>query len=328
MRSWAVICGIALAGAGCRDDHGRLSHPARAAKTGFVAVVGVSETDSAWSQIRAAAERHADDFRPLRVRTAAPRVRSPNAQIQLLTRLQREGVRGVCVQVDDPEALAPVLEALRSAGIVVVTMGLPVRGHTPFFHSGVIPRNAGVLLADLAAEAIDGRGTLVVVVPEGEDFFDACHDGFQRQIATHPQIQVLPAIVCPRETSKAQRLIDACAERFPRLDAWVLLDTRLLEPDAGTVLNLPLNGRCVTLGMTPVIQAKLAERSCAATLVADDDAMVSKALELCAMTARGFMVGFQSYEVPIRAVRNREEPVATGEERAAAAEHAHTQPDR
>jgi ABC-type sugar transport system substrate-binding protein len=259
-----------------------------------------------WPVIRSAARQHADDFRPLTIRTEAPPMRSSNAQIQLLQKLQRERVRGVCVDVDDPEALAPALEALRSAGVVVVTMRLPVPGHTPFLHSGIVAQEAGALLADLAAEALQQHGTLALVVPEGLPFFDQGRDGFERKIATYSNVQMLPTLACPRDTAKAQRLVDACAQRFPRLDAWALLDARLLEPDAGTLLSLPAGARFVTLGMTPAIRARLADGTCAAAVEADYNQMVVKALELCAMTARGLMTGYQTYEVPLRAVHGHE----------------------
>jgi ABC-type sugar transport system substrate-binding protein len=222
----------------------------RLSKRGFVAIVGVGEDDPVWPVLRASARRlHGELATPIPLRDAAPTHRSANAQRQLLSKLAGEGLAAVAVQVTDPEALAPELNALASRGIRVVTIGQKTPRDPPYIHCGLDNDAIGTSLANALAERIAGKGTIAVLHADDSD--PASRDrrrAFDDQLATHIGLQAILEFDCNGSPTEARTIIRDTMNRFPRLSGWAVMGNwPLVDHDGKRILP----DGCVMVGVGP-----------------------------------------------------------------------------
>jgi hypothetical protein len=185
---------------------------------------------------------------------------------------------------------------------VVVTMMLPVESGEPFLHAGVDPGTVGAALADALAQQISGRGTLGIVYDDQDPVCRLRRQGFQRQIARYPRLAVLREFDCRGDTTTAARLVRQAMERFPGIDGWAAMDTWPVDfPDAGRPL-LPRACALVVPGPLPDYVHQITTGRCRVLIVADYDAIVTRALEMCLTALNREIVNLRVYEAPPRRV--------------------------
>lgn len=269
-------------------------------EAGFIAVVGTGKTDALWPVLQASAARFQSLTPTALIRAEAPEVVSPNLQARLISQLRKDGMRGLCIQVQDPAALAAELESLRGEGAVVVTIMKPVPAEPPFLHSGVDPVAAGAALADAVARLVPQRGTLGVLY-DGDDELCRLHrQGFGRQMTHYPSLTVLRELDCEGDAARAVDLMRRGMERFPGIDGWVALGSwPLRHPYDGRPLLPPECALVVPGPLDDYVHEFVTDR-CQAMVVADYEAVVTRALEMCSMVLRREIVQVRVYEAPSR----------------------------
>lgn len=270
--------------------------------TGFIAVVGSGRPDPLWPVVRATA-LHFAELAPLPpIRASAPAEISPNLQLQMLGALRDDGMRGLCIQVVDAEAVAAELESLRAHGVVVVTMMRTVASPTPFLHSGIDPDTMGAALAEALADQLPQGGTIAVLHHDEHHIFRRRHRGFQRRLVTLPGLTVLRDLDCGGSPSRAVELMGQVMERFPGIDGWAVMGSWPLDhPEDGRPL-LPANCALMVPGPLADIAGELSAGRCRAVVVADYSEIVTRALGMCRTVLEKEMVQVQTYEAPLRAV--------------------------
>lgn len=273
-------------------------------RTGFIAVVGAGGDDPLWPVLRGSALRQQALVGDLPIRAEAPRISSSHAQAQLIRRLRDEGMRGLCIQVIDPAAIAPHLSRLAGEGTVVVTMIHPVQTEHALMHCGVDQAAMGKALAQSAAETLNERGTLAVLHANSQAGYALeRYRAFREHIKLHAGVHVLREFDCGGNVQRAQRMMRQCMERFPRLNAWVTIDNwplRDLDPDAPL---LPASCRLVTTDPQPDVWDHLASGTCAAMIAADYDRIAREAVLTCATALEGRMVRWRTFLAEPRPVR-------------------------
>lgn len=247
-----------------------------------VAFIGAGKNDPLWPALRAGAERYVHEFELPGILIDAPRVASPTEQIKLLKSLPGKGYRGVCVQVNDPTVLDPVIHQLCSAGVRVVTM---VQDAAPDVRSafvGVDNAAIGRALADAVVERLNGDGS-IIVIHAGED-----HpiDGdrlwaFRSAISAHPGIKIYFWLDCHDRPAEAERLIREHAARFPNLDAFVSLDNWPLRFLEGKPRLLPKSCQLITVGGDPGYWRYIEDGTVGAMIEARHGRTGFEAMRLC-----------------------------------------------
>jgi ABC-type sugar transport system substrate-binding protein len=192
----------------------------------YIAFVGIGAEDSLWHVLRAGAERFPSEPGRLASRFLAPPTASPQEQVRLLRGLVGDmNLKGLCVQVSDPEALQGVLEEMATHGVSVVSMvrDVPAEYRTAF--CGVDEGDLGRALAKAAVEAAGGEGNIMVLVSDLDDpAYSERLEAFRKEIRLKPDIHVLDYVECHAEGAAARRALRGTSRRFPSLEAWVMLD--------------------------------------------------------------------------------------------------------
>ena len=271
------------------------SHPADTDR-GFIAVVGAGQDDPLWPVLRASALRHQRFVGEVPLRVEAPPMVSSHAQTQLIRQLRREGMRGLCIQVIDPEAIAPHLNRIANEGVTVVTMIRPVKGQPTLMHCGVDQRLVGEALADAIAEVVQANGTIAVLHANSEaDYSLKRYQAFTARLKQYPQIMVLREFDCGGNSQRAQEMIRRCMKRFPRLNGWVALDNwplRGLDPQTRL---LPPSCKLVTTDPNPKLWDHLSTGTCLAMITADYDQIAQQAVLKCAVVLEGKVVRWRTF---------------------------------
>jgi hypothetical protein len=105
---------------------------------------------------------------------------------------------------------------------------------------------------------------------------------------------------CHGDAARAVGLMRRGMERFPGIDGWVALDSWPVQhPDDGRPL-LPPGCALVLPGPVPDCQQQLATDRCRAVVVADYDAIVTRAMEMCVITLDHEIVQIPVFEAPPR----------------------------
>ncbi|UCG31653.1 MAG: substrate-binding domain-containing protein [Phycisphaerales bacterium] len=192
----------------------------------YIGFVGVGADDPLWQVLRAGAERFPSEPGHLAVRFFTPQTASPQEQVRLLRGLVGDlNLKGLCVQVSDPEALQGVLGEMAVHGVSVVSMvrDVPEAYRTVF--CGVDEGALGRALAEAAAEAADGEGNVMVLVSDLDDpAYGRRLEAFRDAIRLEPDIHVLGYVECQADGVAARRELREGSRRFPSLEVWVMLD--------------------------------------------------------------------------------------------------------
>lgn len=264
-------------------------------------MVGAARDDPLWPVLRAAAARFQRSIRRFEIRVVAPESRSAALQSDLVESLPRDDLRGLCVQVFDPQASQKLLESARSNGLVVVTMMERIDTPRPFLHCGIDQREVGAALADALAELIPERGTVATLVDSDDLVRGLRARGFADQIARYPRLTVLRELDCGGDPASALRLMQEATERFPGLDGWASMDASpVLHQPQGRLL--PPGCMLVVPGPLPELAREITTGRCQAVIVPDYDGIVTRALEMCMVALDGQIPTIRDYNAPLSRV--------------------------
>jgi ABC-type sugar transport system substrate-binding protein len=297
----AAWCGLV-----CSPSPRPSTHP----KLGFIAVVGAGQNDPLWPVLRGSALRLQGFVGEIRLRAEAPPTVSSHAQAELIQRLRSEGMRGLCIQVIDPAAIAPHVRRLANEGVAVVTMIRPLEGRPVLMYSGVDQRLVGEALADAIGEALQYSGTIAVLHANSKsedvqepDYARERYEGFKAGLQRYPRITVLRELDCGGNAQRAQAMIRHCMERFPRLNGWVAMENwplRGLDPQERL---LPPTCKLVTTDPDPQVWDHLATGACYAMIAADYDKIAQEAVINCTAALEGNPVAWRTLLTKPRTVR-------------------------
>ena len=291
---------------------------------GFVALVGTSTSDPLWPVYHATARRYATTFTDLSIRTAAPQIRSPNAQSKLVHELVAAGMRGLCIEPVDDLHLGPLLDSLAASGIVVVTLRRRTVAREDLMHVGADPEDVGEMLAEIAVGAAEAgaiarrslsRGPGPGTIPASSDTTPAIstlgithadsvdglsrahHEAMNRYLKRYPRVVTVLDLDCHGEPDQARVQLRDGLERYPRTDAWVLMGTWPLTDLPQNERLLTLTCRLVAVDALPDQWPRIASGELVASVALDYEKMVTKALRMCLTACRGDVVRADTYFV-------------------------------
>jgi ABC-type sugar transport system substrate-binding protein len=174
----------------------------------------------------------------------------------------------------------------------------------PFNHCGLDDVAVGAALAEAAADALNGEGTLAVLRgPLTDPEYEARCLSFQSTLREQRGLHVLRELHCEGGPPQVRASIRSFCERFPSVGAVVCLDDRALRR-AYTLSEpiVPPGCHLVSVHPTPDRWPLLARGWCTALVGGDYDAIASQALQWCLVVSKDGELGNVDHSVPIRVV--------------------------
>ncbi len=278
---------------------------------GYVAFIGAGQDDPVWPILRAGAERFIRDFGAIEVRYAAPGIDSPGQQIEVIRSLSRPLLRGLCIQVIEPEPLCPVFDELAKSGVRIVTVMRPVvhpavDGHVGY-DDAAIGRELGNLVVQHLPRPRPPAVPTIMILHEGRrsramrERYDACLDALSRE----PSIERRGSADCGGDPVRARAEIASAAVRFPQLSGWVALEpwpVRAWSPDGDRKSPLPEGCVLITCGAEPALWPYIESNVCPAVVGFDYGDAGFMAMQFCQGAIQSSEERGRLYPVPIRVV--------------------------
>ncbi len=281
----AIFAALTSILVGC-DETRKIS--TKPSEQGFIAFVGNEKSDPVWRVLAATAERYREGLGDFDLKVVAPEANAPSAQTRLLRQIHSPRMRGLCIWPTDTTVMREILLDLRTKGVPIVTMMMPVPNPEPFVYSGIDEIKVGEAMAKAAYEAIDGNGTIALLKHGGDSVQHGDrYLGFSESANETVGMTILSEMACMGNAFVGQRLVRDYVERFPRLNAIVALDDwPLRELKSGETL-LPRGCRLITFGPYPDYWPLVNGGSCYALVGGEYDRIAENALQKCVTLARG-----------------------------------------
>jgi ABC-type sugar transport system substrate-binding protein len=267
-------------GGGCKNAG---QEPGPQPPQDFIAFVGAGAADPLWPILRNGAERFPGGRRRLGTRFLTPPIASPQEQVGLIRGLLGDlRLKGLCVQVIDPQALISVLEEAAIHGVPVVTMIRDVPAHLRIAYCGVDQADIGRKLADATYEALDGKGNVEVLVSTMSDPYYAKRlRAFQTQIGRWSGIHILAYAECHGDSVAARRELRNRSRRYPSIRAWVMLDNWAFNGWNASQPLVPKRCRVIAVDPFPANWKRLESGECYALIGGEYGEIGYEAMRRC-----------------------------------------------
>ena len=278
--TWPLALALAFWSTGCKPPQ---PHDTPRTPKNYIAADGAGAGDPLWPILRAGAQRFPTDPHRLAIRYLVPETVSPQKQVQLIRGLLGDiHLRGLCVQVADPRALFNVLEEVAVHGVPVVAMVRDLPDHLRTAFSGLDEADLGRKLADAAAQAVEQRGNIMVLISTQDDpsLAERLH-AFQQRIARQIGIHVLAYAECHADGVVARRELRTRSKRYPSVEAWVMLGNWAFAGWDDTEPLLPRPCRLIAVDPFPPLWKRLETGECFALVGGDYGQIGYEAIRHC-----------------------------------------------
>lgn len=256
---------------------------------GFIAVVGVAQDDALFLVLSAGAERASKLLGTYPIQFTAPAVQSPNLQVSLIRELQDQGMRGLCVQVMDSKAIAPLIKSLTTSGIPVVTMMKDAAVGIRTAFCGLDQFELGQEIAKETAAVVGDSGNIILMHAGDSDLgYRARLSGFNSIITQHPNIHVLASLDCHDDPDIGRRLVEDWGSRYPQVRAWAILDNWPMRFEGDRRVRFPKGSKIIAAHPFPPTWKYVELGECVAIVGAEYD-----------------RIGFEAYRFCLAAVKKR-----------------------
>lgn len=305
---WIAACAVMLviAGASCRDnaDEARALLEERS-RRGFIAFVGTGPGDALWPILRGGGLRYEQDS-PIDIRFLNPPADTPQAQVDLLAKLDLLDLRGICIRMnDDVDTVATILSRLQNRGIAIVSMVETAGSRLRLNHVGVDDMEVGEALARCTIEALGEPGGTIMVLHAGSDHpvYGLRHLTFMEQLRKTSRIIVMGDLDCKADPAEARRIIKERTKRYPRLDLWVSMeDWPLANSTPAKEVFGTSTQRYITFGGFPRQWPLIREGRCPYVVAADYGEIAARAAMLCNSDIREPAQEQRNFRVPLRTI--------------------------
>jgi ABC-type sugar transport system substrate-binding protein len=294
---------LTVAGVACRDDNQELLLKERS-RHGFVAFVGAGPNDPLWPVLRAGGKRYLDTGSLMDIRFFNPPSDAPQAQVDLVAHLNDPDLLGLCIQINDVEAMTPILERLRKRGITVITMVKLAGTRDRFTHVGLDEMQIGEMLAHCTIQYLGDKGGTIMVLHAGDQHpvYGPRHLAFVDQVRRNSKIDVLADLDCKGDPREARRIIKDRTERYPRLNLWVSMDDWALADGTPGSEVFGKGPRYITSGGLPRQWPLVRSGVCPCVVGADYGDIAARAAQFCISGVREPAQERRDFYVPMRSV--------------------------
>lgn len=279
---------LPLFAGGCREPAADTAGEDPNARKGVIAFVGAGPNDELWPVLKAGAQRQLAAGATMRVQFLNPAGDAPLDQITLLKSLEQPDLRGVCVHLTEPQAVAPALRSLQLRGLAVVSMVQPAPLELRAGHVGLDESAMGRELARSAAAAVGSTGGTIMLLHAGADHrvYAVRYLAFLDQLKSERQLVLLGEFNCNADPHQAREIIRERSARYPRLSAWVAVADWAGGDRPGAQPLFPAGTKYITCGGFPSQWALVRDGVSPSLVAADYGEIGEHALRLCESAAR------------------------------------------
>lgn len=175
----------------------------------------------------------------------------PEAAVQIaeLERLLEVGVDGLAISPVNSEALSPIINRYLEQGIPVVTFNSDNPASNRLAFAGQNLEESGYEAAKLLAEALDGRGkVLITTVDPNAQWSISREAGARRALAEYPGLELVQVVDTGTEPLEIYTSIEAAMQAEPGVSGMLSLDCCSAPPAGEYVKRNGLIGAVKVVG--------------------------------------------------------------------------------
>jgi len=188
-----------------------------------------------WQQALAGVN-HAARQMQVRAEMVGPETFDPKAQHQQFLDLVKQKPSGILVSASDPALLQPDIDAAIAQGIPVITIDSDSPASKRLTFIGTDNYKAGVMGGKVAANRLQGKGSVVVyTMPEQGNLQDRLR-GYRDTLAGYPQIKIAETIDIKGDPRIAFDKTQEMLDHGPKPDGFVCLEA-IACPEVAEVLG-------------------------------------------------------------------------------------------
>ncbi len=156
----------------------------------------------------------------VKFRWIGPATTDAAAQSQIIDDLVIQGVHGICVSCNDPDALLSAINRAVSAGVVVITWDADSPDSQRLSNVSIDQKSAGAKAAELmVARAAQGKYAVLQGTP-GALNLEQRLEGFMSVIEQHADIEVVAVDPCHDNVQRAVEVVEQRINATPDLAAY------------------------------------------------------------------------------------------------------------
>jgi len=171
----------------------------------------------------------------------------PSTQISQVETMIADGIDGIILNPQDIEACVPCVDKAVAAGIPIVGVNTRVNSEDLASYVGSIDVNAGEMSMQKIADAIDGKGKIVIIEgPMGQSAQIERREGIQNILDKYPDIEVLAEKSANWSRSEGMTVMENWLQAFDQIDAVVAENDEMalgaIEAIRAKGLSIPVVG--------------------------------------------------------------------------------------
>lgn len=139
-------------------------------------------------------------------------------QVKIMEDLIARNVSGIAISVNEPKSVEGVIKQAMAAGIKVVTFDSDSAESGRSLYIGTINKQAGVTMGNSMAEALGGKGKVVIVTGQlGASNLNERIEGVKEALAAFPDIEIVATEGTEDDLAKAVSVTEALLRGNPDL---------------------------------------------------------------------------------------------------------------
>lgn len=154
---------------------------------------------------------------------------STEEQIRLMEDAIAQGMNAIIIAPSDSKAIVPGIEKANEKGVIVATPNTKALGGNVLTWTGVQNYDVGYTLGTKLAEAMDGKGKVVLLegIP-GSSTSTERIDGYKDALGKHPGIEIIASQTANFNRAEGMQVMENLLQRFPQIDGIGSADKEML----------------------------------------------------------------------------------------------------
>ncbi len=175
----------------------------------------------------------------------APGSYNPQGQKEEFQKILKKNPSGILVSVGDPTVLGPEIDAAIAQGIPVITVDSDAPSSKRLMFVGTDNYDAGQTGAKLVAQALNGKGNVVVFTIPGQQNLKERLHGYEQAFRSHPGIKITEVVDIKGEPARAFDKTMEIATKGSAVDAFVCLEASACPEVAEVLTRKQVTGKTI-----------------------------------------------------------------------------------
>ncbi|WP_421853628.1 substrate-binding domain-containing protein [Oricola sp.] len=225
--------------------------PARAAGRINLAFVPKALNNPVFEVTRAGAEDRVAELEDVAFRWVGPTTTDAAAQSQIIDDLVVQGINGICVSCNDPDALMPAINRAVREGVTVITWDADSPNSKRMTNVSIDQVTAGARAAELVVERAPAGKLAILTGTPGALNLEQRVEGFRSVIDKVDAIEVIATDPCNDDVQRAVEIVEQRINATPDLASYFFVGMWPFFADLKTMPRLKefvaKGGVCVSL---------------------------------------------------------------------------------